>query len=285
MQGIAARVRRNLGETIIREDGDMHSRVDYLIREGKTAENIVDCAHIENIDLLVMTTHGSGGISRWNISSVTQKVINLIYLPILIVRSFCTPETDLTEIHYRRILIPIDSSRRAECTLPAGIALARGVEPGVSTSVRVESPSHPVVSSPTKLILTSVIRPPEIPITEPHPSEIKQLTDQLVQVSRLAANNYLDEIRARLSVECEICVLENLSAAAAIQEFSGQEEDIDLILLCAHGYSGYSAWPYGSVTRNYIEHGTKTTLVIQDVPRTQVRPTTAELAAEKSGRR
>ena len=106
-------------------DGNI-SRVEYSIREGKTAENIVNFAHTENIDLLVISTHGSGGLSRWNISSVTQKVINLIYLPVLIVRAYDQPETETARIFYRRILLPIDSSRRAECALAAGIALARG---------------------------------------------------------------------------------------------------------------------------------------------------------------
>ena len=78
----------NLGEISLMGENEKKSRVDYSIREGKTAENIVDFAHAENIDLLVISTHGSGGLSRWNISSVTQKVINLVYLPVLIVRAF-----------------------------------------------------------------------------------------------------------------------------------------------------------------------------------------------------
>ena len=63
MQGIASRVRKNLGEkSIIGEDENM-SRVGYSVREGKAAENIVDFAHTENIDLLVISTHGSSGLS------------------------------------------------------------------------------------------------------------------------------------------------------------------------------------------------------------------------------
>jgi hypothetical protein len=58
-----------------------------------------------------------------------------------------------------------------------------------------------------------------------------------------------------------------------------------LVVLCADGYTGQFAWPYGSIARNYIEHGTKPVLVIQDVPRSQVQPTAAEIAAEKSGGR
>ena len=98
-------------------------------------------------------------------------------------------------------------------------------------------------------------------------------------------SNYLNEMKERLSVECETCVLENDSVSSAIQELANQEEDIDLVVLSAHGYTGQSTWPYGSVARNYMEHGTKPVLVIQDVPRSQVQPTAAEIAAEKSGRR
>ena len=290
MQGIAARIRKNLGENPLIGSEEKKSRVDYSIREGKTAENIVNFAHTEAIDLLVISTHGSGGLSRWNISSVTQKVINQIYLPVLIVRAYNQPGTEDARIHYRRILLPIDSSRRAECALPAGIALARGGEIAMGLASEANSlsphPTAPAASSlQTKLILASVIKPPEIPIPEPYPVEIEQLSEQLMNVSRQTVSNYLNEMKERLPVECETCVIENISVNSAIQELASQDQDIDLVVLSAHGYTGQSTWPYGSVARNYMEHGTKPVLVIQDVPRSQVQPTKAEIAAEKSGRR
>ncbi len=285
LNGIAIRLQDNLRESALDEDEHpKKDRVIYSIREGKTAENIVNFAHAENIDLLVISTHGSGGLSRWNISSVTQKVINLIYLPVLIVRAYNQPEAEETRIHYRRILLPIDSSRRAECSLSAGIALSRGemaLERSPSTQrTRSDAPSHPA-----KLILAAVIKPPELPIPEPYPVEIGQLSEQLLYVSRQAVNDYLNKMKERLSGECETCVLENNSVSSAIQQLASQEEDIDLVVLCAHGYTGQFSGPYGSVARNYIEHGTKPVLVIQDIPRSQVRPTAAEIAAEKSGGR
>jgi nucleotide-binding universal stress UspA family protein len=276
MQGIALRIRKNLGEKAIHNGEKKKSRVEYSIREGKTAENIVDFAHTENIDLLVISSHGSGGLSRWNISSVTQKVINLIYLPVLIVRAYNQSNTTEGINRYRRILLPIDSSRRAECSLSAGVELARneipaGVAPG-STVVK------------TKLVLTTVLRPPELPIPEPLPVEISQLSDKLLEVSHQAIEKYLGEMKERLPVDCDTCVVESPCVTSAIQELADQE-DIDLVILCAHGYSGQVNWSYGTVARNYIEHGTKPVLVIQDVPRSQVRRTVAEIAAEKSGRR
>jgi nucleotide-binding universal stress UspA family protein len=286
MNGVAAHLRENLlGSTPRSPDKEEEKvRVEYSIREGKTAENIVNFAHAENIDLLVISTHGSGGLSRWNISSITQKVINLIYLPVLIVRAYNLPEAqgETARVHYRRILLPIDSSRRAECALPAGIALSRGI---TSTNLPPDSTQPADASLTTKLILAAVIKPPEIPIPEPYPVEIGQLSAQLMQASRQAVNDYLNEMKVRLSVECETCLIENNSVSSAIQNLADQEEDIDLVVLCAHGYTGRSTWPYGSVARNYMEHGTKPVLVIQDVPRSRVKPTAAEIAAEKSGGR
>lgn len=294
MQEIAARIRMELQESPDDTQGAEDKgkevvipSVEYSIREGKTAENIVNFAHSEAIDLIVISTHGSGGLSRWNISSITQKVINLVYLPVLVVRAYCQPATPGGRVFYRRILLPIDSSRRAECSLAAGIALAGGqIHSGFLSEGNDRSIRRPALVNsqpPTKLFLTAVIKPPEIPIPEPYPVEIEQLSSQLMDVSRLAVTSYLNEMKERLPVECECRVLESTNVSAAIQELADHEEDIDLVVLCAHGYTGQFAWPYGSIARNYLEHGTKPVLVIQDVPRSQVQPTAAEIAAEKSG--
>jgi nucleotide-binding universal stress UspA family protein len=276
MHGVAARIRQNLNEG----GREKEISVEYSIREGKTAENIIDFAHDAKIDLLVISTHGSGGLSRWNISSAVQKVINLIYLPVLIVRSHSQSGTDDARVRYRRILLPIDSSRRAEYSLSAGIALARGE---ASMGYAHDSASD-TSSLNTKLILATVIKPPELPIPEPYPVEIAQLSERLVQVGRRTVRDYLNEIAERLPVECETRVVESDSVASAIQGLA-EEEEIDLVVLSAHGYTGQSTRPYGNVTRDYMEHGTKPVLVIQDIPRSQVQPTAAEIAGEESGRR
>jgi nucleotide-binding universal stress UspA family protein len=297
MNEIAKRIRENLGEKLpnvklgpVNPSREVNkSRVEYFIREGNPAENIVNFAQTENIDLLVTSTHGSGGLSRWNISSVTQKVLNLVYMPVLIVRAYNQPEKEEARIHYRHILLPIDCSRRAECALPAGIALVRGES---STQLNTKDLLNAIQTSgpntdedQTKLILAAVLKPPELPIPEPYPPELEQLTDQLMQISRQAVRNYLNEMKVRVPVNCEVRMLENNSVSAAIQELASQDEKIDMVVLCAHGNTGHTNWPYGSISRNYMEHGTKSVLVIQDVRRSQVQPTTAEIAAERSGGR
>ena len=276
LKGIAERIRSNLGENPLAPEEEGASRVNYFIREGKAAENIVDFAHSENIDLLIISTHGSGGLSRWSISSVTQKVINMIYLPVLIVRSYERANTMDVIDNYPRILLPIDCSRRAECSITAAVELARGAMPA-------GKPGESVPGKST-LVLTAVRRPPEIPIPEPFPEGITAKLEELSEVSRLAVAKYLEEMKERLPVEAETCVVEGPSVITMIQDLV-EQQNIDLVVLCAHGYSGKGTWPYGTVSRNYIEHGEKPVLVIQDLPLSQVKQTAAEIAATKAGRR
>ena len=91
-------------------------------------------------------------------------------------------------------------------------------------------------------------------------------------------------MKERLPVECETRVAEDASVSSAIQDMAGQN-DIDLVILCAHGHTGQFTWPYGAITRDYIDHGTKPVLIIQDIHSSKIRPSAAELAAKESGKR
>lgn len=276
LQGIALQIRKNLGEKSLVNNENETNRVEYYIREGRVAENIVDFAHSENIDLIIISTHGAGGFSRWNINSITQKVLSMIYLPVLIVRSFDQPQMNEPIIQYNRIMLPIDGSRRAEWAMSIGAELAKS---GISTN----DLSNNIVKKPRILLLT-VIRPPEFPVPEPIPVEISQLSDQLVKISHEIVRKYLSDLKERLPVESEIRIVESASIASAIHE-QAEQENIDLVVFCAHGYSGQFNYPYGSITRNFLEYGSKSVLIIQDTPLSQVKPSLAQIAAEKSGRR
>jgi nucleotide-binding universal stress UspA family protein len=290
MSAVAQSIQGRLNKLMVSDTDSKKSQiaVEYVVREGKTAENIVNFAHENNIDLLVICTHGWGGLSRWNISSVTQKVINLIYLPVLMVRAYEQQPLENSQIHYRRILLPFDSSRRAECVLAAGSKLANAKIPILNEVLEAKTPSdqnknHVEQGKPT-LILTTIIKRPELPIQEPHPPETKKVIDQLMQLSKQSVQNYLNKITEQITGNCEIRIMENNSVVTALSKIA-EEEKVDLVVLCAHGSTGQFQCPYGSVSRSLLEDGNMPVLVIQDVPRSQVQPTAAEKAAEKSGRR
>jgi nucleotide-binding universal stress UspA family protein len=57
-----------------------------VVHEQPAAEAILDTATAEQIDLIVMTTHGRGGAARWACGSVADKVARHAPCPVLLVR-------------------------------------------------------------------------------------------------------------------------------------------------------------------------------------------------------
>jgi nucleotide-binding universal stress UspA family protein len=84
------RTLKNSAEGIVAEVSKMGDAagvcVEPLIREGDPALRILDEAGIEEVDLILMGSHGEGGISSRLIGSVAQKVLNWSETPVMVVR-------------------------------------------------------------------------------------------------------------------------------------------------------------------------------------------------------
>jgi len=50
---------------------------------GRAAESILDYAEKNNVDLIIMSTHGRSGASRWAFGSVADKVVRSSVIPVL----------------------------------------------------------------------------------------------------------------------------------------------------------------------------------------------------------
>jgi len=55
-----------------------------IVLSGNPAEEIIDYVKDSGVDLIVMSTHGRSGVSRWVFGSVADKVIRLSEVPVLI---------------------------------------------------------------------------------------------------------------------------------------------------------------------------------------------------------
>jgi nucleotide-binding universal stress UspA family protein len=64
-----------------------HVPVTLIAVSGLPAEAIVDEAEKRRIDLIVMATHGAGGLRRWALGSVADKIIHASTTPLLVVRA------------------------------------------------------------------------------------------------------------------------------------------------------------------------------------------------------
>ena len=105
----------------------------------------------------------------------------------------------------------------------------------------------------------------------------------MIERNRAEAVQYLDQLRSRIPGDAQVHILVSDHVAATLHEIVDQEK-IDLVLLAAHGYSGQTRWPYGSVVSRFITYGSTALLIVQDLPQDRIEPTWAEVAAERNGR-
>ena len=231
--------------------------------EGQAAEQIIEFAQSHSAELIVLSSHGRSGLSSWNISSVVQKIILRAYMPTMIVRAYNPVTDDLMGLRYRRLLVPLDGSQRAECALPLAADLARFHE--------------------SQLLLVHLVCQPEMPRRVPLTDEESDMIAQITERNRAAAARYLGQLRSLLSVEVETRLEVSGDLAAALHSIVEQEA-VDLVVLSAHGHSGREKWAYGTTALCFIVYGTTPLLIVQDLPRNMVERSSAEISAtERAG--
>ena len=61
-------------------------KASLLVAEGNVANEILDFAEKNNIGLIIISTHGRSGISRWALGSVADKVLHCSVVPVMLFR-------------------------------------------------------------------------------------------------------------------------------------------------------------------------------------------------------
>jgi nucleotide-binding universal stress UspA family protein len=89
------------------------------------AQTLVEYAAAEEIDLIVMTTHGRGGLARFWLGSVADALVRWGAAPTLLMRPQEVAPADATAPAFQRILIPLDGSEPSEQILTHALALGR----------------------------------------------------------------------------------------------------------------------------------------------------------------
>lgn len=71
-----------LAQRGIRVEGDVE-----VLFAGAVTDGILEYAESRNAELIVMTTHGRGGVGRWLLGSVAEKLLGASPMPVLVVRA------------------------------------------------------------------------------------------------------------------------------------------------------------------------------------------------------
>ena len=221
-------------------------QTEAIVLEGLAAESITEFAQRQEMNLVILSSHGHSGLTKWGISSVTHKIILSAPTSVLIVRA-----PQLKEQPYGRILVPLDGSWRAENVLPMVTLLARYHK--------------------SQIQIVHVVKPPEMARHMPPVQEDIDLSNRIVARNREEAVNYLNQVQLRsplAGIDVQAHLITNNNATVALHELVDREQ-IDMVALSAHGYSGNNQWPYGSMVNNFILYGKVPLLIVQDLPVTE----------------
>jgi len=207
---------------------------------GHPAEEIVRYTDENDIDLILIATHGRSGIRHWVMGSVADKVLRASRVPVWLVRAGIPEEIVHDKWPKRTILVPLDGSELGESVLPHVEALAkqRGVE--LVDVVLLRVCEHPVIPSDY---------PADMPLSwEEH---VKQITDHVKQVSA----QYLAGVEKRLT-DAGLRVRSEVLMGKPADEIIdyADKNPFNLIVMATHGSSGLSRWEYGSVADKVL-HG------------------------------
>lgn len=139
---------------------------------------------------------------------------------------------------YNRILVPLDGSELAECTLAHAQEIASGCQVSQVVLLTVVEGAE---WGPTGTTWGGVISAQQL--AEAQRATHRQATDYIDQVAHKLAD---DGIRSQ-------GVVAEGEPAESILNYAHQNQ-VDLILLSSHGRSGLSRWAFGSVADRVVRY-------------------------------
>jgi nucleotide-binding universal stress UspA family protein len=211
--------------------------IQTLIIDGDEASVIVETASAEDVDLIVMTTHGHTGLTRWVLGSVTERVLRDTPCPVLIMRN---------DVPVKNVLITLDGSSNAEQALEPGLAVARALGAAVRLLCVAETKRVDLVAS------AEIEEAVTIGTSKPLADEHAALE---LYLSLLCAD------RDWKGVDVSYEIIDG-KPVAAILDYADTNA-CDLIVMATHGRTGLRRWLYGSVSGKVMRSAKGAMLIVR----------------------
>jgi nucleotide-binding universal stress UspA family protein len=218
--------------------------ISVAVLDGRAADELYTHALAAGADLVVMTTHGYGPLSRMWVGSVADKLVRRLPMPIVLTRPHEEALDLLEQVRdrvFEHILIPLDGSTLAEEILEPALALG--------TPMRA------------RYTLLQAITPPVLGYAPA--AYAVGLDEQILEQWRAEAQAYLDHTADRLrglghQADTRICIA---PTAFAILDYA-RDHSVDLIALATHGRGGLTRMLLGSVADKVVR-GASTPVLLQ----------------------
>ena len=204
------------------------TEVRTRILTGPAPEAILQEAEAYQPNYLVVSTHGSSGLSRWRFGSVADKVIRGASCPTLVVGPIAAERESWLEARimpvFKSILVPLDGSELAEEALSEaqrfGEAFGAAIHVVTAVAVNVVGPA------------------------EAWAGISAQLLDGFVADAR----RYLESVKANRPGLAGASFEVRMGGAAEVLSDYVAENNIDLVIMTSHGRGGFLRTALGSTT-------------------------------------
>lgn len=203
-------------------------------READVARSIAAHASELHADLVILCTHGGGGVRDFLLGSIAQQVLQHGTLSILLVRP--GPGGSAPPFGVRQLLVPLDGTPAHEPAVPAAIAMAR----------LFAAPVHLVMVVPTVATLSGEQALSGMFL----PTTTRAMLDRMAQDAEI----YLAQMKARFEQEGVPATTETLRGNPA-EELLTCAQDLDscLVVMGSHGRAGLRGLLAGSVAKRIAD--------------------------------
>jgi nucleotide-binding universal stress UspA family protein len=197
------------------------------VRAGRVAECISEAVAGRAADLVVMSTHGHGGLGRWLYGSVAEQVLAQSPVPVLLVSA--TADRVWTTATPFRILVPLDGSRFGEEVLE-----------------QLDGVAQPLCA---EVVLVGAAGPTEAAYHEAAPA-VRTGFDTALKETQAYLESVADRLRARgytVAVDAEI------GQPGPVVDGIMRRRHIDLVAMATHGRTGIARLALGSVATELLQ--------------------------------
>lgn len=201
------------------------SGVETSVGEGKAAEVILGEAEGDDIESIILASHGAGGLGKWLVGSVASKVLRGSSKPVLVVRA----DRPDAPARLTKIVLCLDGSELAE----------RGWEPTARLARRFQAE--------VKLIQV-------VPHQGQSQAELQRKLDESAAYLKQQAQRFPD-LKIRTAVR----------SAGILEGIAKETSGFDLTVVTSHGHGGFQRWLLGSLTEKLLHKGQTPLLVVPAV--------------------
>lgn len=223
-----------------------HGPVSYEVVDGLAGPALVHWIEQNTPDLVVMSSHGRGPLSRFWLGSIADHMIRHVSVPILLLRprdGQAVPAGE-GEARFNCAVVPLDLSDESEAIL----------EPLRSFATVMD----------THVTLIHVIEP-ILGVYGGMPSYPAPMSQDLIESTRTRAQQHLDQLADQLrakGVRVATKVIFSMGVAGTILRYLDEDKK-DFVAMTTHGAGGFRRLLMGSVADKIIRGAERPVLILR----------------------